>query len=400
MRILVLSWEYPPHIVGGLGKHVADLVPALARLGVEVHVVTPTFGAGPYEELSQGISVHRTRIPLLASETHDFYTKALYTNSLLDATCERLHIQYGLFDLIHNHDWLTSFAAISLKRRYKTPMLATIHATERGRGRGHLYDEHSRRIDEAEWRLVYEAWRVICCAQYMAEEVRSYFGVPLDKADVIPNGVDASPFDALDGVDLSAFRGQYARPDEQIVLYVGRLVQEKGVEILIRAAPQVLREIPTARFVIAGKGPELEPLRQLVDELGLRSRILCPGFIDDGDRDRLYKVADCAVFPSLYEPFGIVALEAMAARTPVVVSEVGGLKEVVRHAETGITVYPGDPGSCAWGIVHTLQHPEWAKQRVANAYREVLTVFNWDTIAHQTLAVYERVLEERRKSDW
>ncbi|GAI01374.1 unnamed protein product [marine sediment metagenome] len=128
--------------------------------------------------------------------------------------------------------------------------------------------------------------------------------------------------------------------------------------------------------------------------------MLVPGFITDEDRDRLYRVADCAVFPSLYEPFGIVALEAMAARTPVVVSEVGGLREVVKHAETGITVYPNNPESCAWGILHTLQHPEWTRQRVENAYRMVLTRYNWDTIAGQTVDVYQRVIDERARTEW
>ena len=129
-------------------------------------------------------------------------------------------------------------------------------------------------------------------------------------------------------------------------------------------------------------------------------KVLLLGFISDEDRNLLYKVADCAVFPSLYEPFGIVALEAMAARTPVVVSEVGGLPEVVRHAETGITIYPGDVASCAWGIVHALQHPEWARMRAENAYRQVLTTFSWDTIAERTLRVYERIVAERAASDW
>lgn len=141
-------------------------------------------------------------------------------------------------------------------------------------------------------------------------------------------------------------------------------------------------------------------MRALVSSLGLEHKVTMPGFISTEDRNRLFKVADCAVFPSLYEPFGIVALEAMAARTPVVVSEIGGLKEVVKHGETGITIYPGDPASCAWGIVHTLQHPEWAAMRVENAFREVRTIYNWDVIAGQTEAVYRRVIAERAQTAW
>jgi len=168
----------------------------------------------------------------------------------------------------------------------------------------------------------------------------------------------------------------------------------------VRAIPLVLASVPEAKLVVAGKGPELDYIRQLAWDLDLSHKVLLPGFVSIEDRDRLYKVADCAVFPSLYEPFGIVALEAMAARTPVVVSEVGGLREVVRHGETGITIYPNDIESCAWGIVHTLQHPEWARMRVENAYREVLTVYNWDTIAASTIGVYERVVKERAATEW
>jgi len=170
--------------------------------------------------------------------------------------------------------------------------------------------------------------------------------------------------------------------------------------VLVRAALGVLAEVPQVRFIIAGKGPELQRIRQLVKRMGLSDRVLVPGFISDQDRDRLYKLADCAVFPSLYEPFGIVALEAMAARAPVVVSEVGGLREVVTHGETGITIYPDNPESCAWGIVHTLQHPEWTRQRVENAYQMVLTTYNWDTIAAQTVGVYQRIIEERARAEW
>ena len=207
-------------------------------------------------------------------------------------------------------------------------------------------------------------------------------------------------FDALEGVDLAEFRSHYALPEEKIVFHVGRIVYEKGIETLIRSVPIVLAHVPEAKFIIAGRGPELEAMRALVASMHLEHKVLLLGFVSTEDRNRLFKVADCAVFPSLYEPFGIVALEGMAARVPVVVSEVGGLKEVVTHGETGITVYPGDPASCAWGITHTLQHPEWAAMRVRNAFHQVRTVFNWDVIAGQTEAVYRKVVAERALTDW
>lgn len=399
MRVLMLSWEYPPHVVGGLGKHVAELLPAQAGLGLEVHLVAPRFAGGESRERIGPAVVHRVE-PAAQGEAN-FYTFAWQTNLMLEEYASRLWSELGGFDIIHAHDWLVAFSACALKRVYHAPLVATIHATERGRGRGELHGDQSRAINDVEWWLTYEAWRVICCSQYMAEEVRGYFGTPADKIDVIPNGVDPTPFQRWEGADLSAFRAMYALPEEKIVFYVGRIVYEKGLETLVRAVPLVLKDFPLAKFVIAGTGPHLEPAQRLAWELGVGPKVLFTGRISDDDRNRLFKVADCAVFPSLYEPFGIVALEAMAAKCPVVVSEVGGLKEVVRHAETGITVYPGNPESVAWGILHTLQHPEWTRLRVENAYHTVLEEYNWPRIAGLTMGVYQRVVEERRRvTDW
>ncbi|MHB0856323.1 MAG: glycosyltransferase family 4 protein [Anaerolineae bacterium] len=398
MRVLMFSWEYPPYVVGGLGAHVDGLLPALTDRGVEVHLLTPRFGGGERVERVGRSTIHRIDTPSPSGDT--FFADARRTNQALERAALSILSSHGPFDLIHNHDWLTSFAAIDLKLKHKLPLVATIHATERGRGRGSLNGEQPQRINDTEWRLTYEAWRVICCSRYMTEEVLAYFGTPEDKMDVIPNGIDTHRFDAPLQEDLVAFRAGYAEPDEKLVLYVGRIVHEKGVEVLVRAAPRVLAEEPRTRFVIAGKGPDFQHIQDLVEETGLSERVLLPGFVSDEDRDRLLVAADCAVFPSLYEPFGIVALEAMAAHTPLVVSEVGGFREFVQHGETGVTVYPNNPDSCAWGILHTLQYPEWAQMRVENAHDMVCRIYNWDTIAAQTRDVYARVIAERQRTDW
>jgi glycogen synthase len=398
MRILMFSWEYPPYVVGGLGKHVAELLPVLGNLpGLDVHLITPRWGGGPLQEREGQATVHRVEPPLAEG---DLNTSAWQTNLRLEEYARHLWQQSGPFDLIHVHDWLVAFVGAAFKRSYKVPLLSTIHATELGRGRGHLASDQARAIHQVEWWLTYESWRVIACSEYMAEEIHDYFQCGRDKIDIIPNGVDTQRFDRLEGEDLGHFLNMYALPWEQIVFSVGRVVYEKGLQVLVHALPLVLAQQPSARFVVAGKGPELESLRSLAWSLDAGEKILFTGFISDEDRDKLFKVAACAVFPSLYEPFGIVALEAMAAKCPVVVSEVGGLKDVVQHAETGITVYPDDPGSLAWGIVHTLQYPQWSAARVANAYRVVREWYNWDRIAQLTADVYHRVVAERTITDW
>ncbi|NLF11731.1 MAG: glycosyltransferase family 4 protein [Anaerolineaceae bacterium] len=399
MRVLMFSWEYPPHVVGGLGKHVAEILPPLGNLeNLEVHLVAPRWGGGAARETVGGATVHRVDPPITEG---DFYTGAWQTNLRLEEYGRTLWQESGPFDLIHVHDWLVAFVGAAFKRNYAVPLVSTIHATEQGRGRGSLGSDQARAIHHVEWWLTYESWRVIACSEYMADEIVDYFSCPRDKIDVIPNGVDTERFDRLDGLqDLALFRNMYALPFEQIVFSVGRIVYEKGLHLLIDAMPAILAQHPTAKIVIAGKGPELDALRSQAWRVGVGEKILLTGFITDEDRDKLFKIANCAVFPSIYEPFGIVALEAMAARCPVVVTEVGGLKDVVLHNETGIVVYPNNPDSLAWGVVHTLKHPEWSRNRVANAYEVVRTRYNWEHIARDTARVYRQVVAERAVSNW
>jgi glycogen(starch) synthase len=398
MRVLMFSWEYPPHVVGGLGKHVAELIPALGTLtDLDVDLVTPRLRGGEQLEQVGRVTIHRVDPPPTEG---DFYTSAWQTNLRLEEYANELCDETGAFDLIHVHDWLVAFVGAAFKRSYETPLLSTIHATERGRGRGTLGSEQARAINHVEWWLTYESWRIIACSEYMRNEIANYFQCPRDKIDVVPNGVDTSRFDELDGKDFTPFRNMYALPAEQIVFSVGRVVFEKGLHILIKAMPAILAQEPSVKVVIAGKGPELESLRSLAWSLGVGEKVLLTGFITDEDRDKLFKIASCAVFPSLYEPFGIVALEAMAAKCPVVVSEVGGLRDVVQHGETGITVYSDDPASLAWGILHTLQHPEWAARRVENAYKAVREEYNWERIARRTAEIYTQVVDEAALADW
>jgi glycosyltransferase involved in cell wall biosynthesis len=188
-------------------------------------------------------------------------------------------------------------------------------------------------------------------------------------------------------------------PEEKIVLYVGRLVYEKGIHILINAVPKILSKV-NAKFIIVGSGYMKEQLLNIVRSMGLEHKVLFEGFVDEDSLIKLQKVADVSVVPSLFEPFGIVALEAMAAKSPVVVSDTGGLSEIIEHDITGVKVYPNNPESLAWGINKILLDPAFAQKVRENAYHTVLEKYDWGTIAKQTKRIYENVLGEYSKSFW
>lgn len=399
MRVLIVSWEYSPHVVGGLGKHIIDLAPELARQGIEVHVVTPLLRGGEKREVTaDGVRVYRIEPPHM--DAYGFVSYVQHANGLMEYAARALYSEVGPFDLIHAHDWLAAHASVSLKHAWRRPLVATIHATERGRQGGYIGGGHAQQVNHIEWWLTYESWRVVACSEFMAAQINNYFGTPFDKIDVVPNGVYVNPDPFAGDDERLTFRRRYAQDDEPLVFYVGRLVYEKGLQVLLDSWPRVQEVFPHAQLVIAGTGAYLDTLKHHAWSMGIGSSVNFAGFISDEERDKLYHCADVAAFPSLYEPFGIVALEAMAACCPVVVAEVGGLTEVVKLHETGLTVHPNDPGSLAWGILHTLQHPEWARARAANALKVARDVFNWRQIATETAQVYQRALNAWSGDTW
>jgi glycosyltransferase involved in cell wall biosynthesis len=214
---------------------------------------------------------------------------------------------------------------------------------------------------------------------------------------MIPNGVDVSEF--VGTFNKETFRKLYALPGEKIVLSVGRLVYEKGASLLVEAMPRILGRID-AKFLFVGEGYMKEQLRSRAQELGVGSKAYFTGYIDDKTLRQLYRIADVCAFPSLYEPFGIVALEAMAARVPVVVSDTGGLSEIVDHDKTGVKVYVNNVDSLAWGIVKVLTDSRYANYLRTNASRRILELYSWHQIAVRTKKVYERILKEYEEGDW
>ena len=400
MRVIMLSWEYPPRIVGGISPHVHDLSEELSRQGVEVHVVTKETPNAPDEEVeSSGVHVHRVH---LNEKPNDFVHEIQLLNQATDVRVRRLLEDWrpgGLPTIFHAHDWLSLDAARALKYEYKLPFVATVHATESGR-HGGIFNETSRYIHDQEYWLTYEAWRIIVCSEFMKGEVARLFNSPSDKIDVVYNGVKAETFDfAWPDPEREKLRAKYALPHEKLVIFVGRFVREKGIQVLLNSANSILAQEPDAKFLIVGGGNR-DKFERFTEWVGLKDKVAFTGFMSGRSLHQLYRIADVAVFPSLYEPFGIVALEAMAAGAAVVASDAGGLREVVLHDQTGTLCYAGDPASLAWAVLRVLQNPERA-QRLAQAAKERLTRdFGWKGIAEQTMAIYQRVWGEFLESYW
>ncbi|VEP16871.1 Glycosyl transferase group 1 [Hyella patelloides LEGE 07179] len=395
MKVLVLAWEFPPRLVGGIARHVAELYPEIVKLNHKVHLITVEFGDAPKYEIVEGIHLHR--VPVATGS--DFFHWVANMNHSMGNYGEKLIKEEGGFDLIHAHDWLVGDAAIALKHTFKIPLIATIHATECGRNNG-IYQAEQQYIDGKEKSLVHNAWRVIVCSQYMRYEVERALHSPWDKIDVVYNGIRPEKKTHPTNFDPVAFRRRFAHDDERIIYYVGRMAYEKGVFVLLNAAPRILWEMGgKVKFVIIGGG-NIDSLKQQAETLGIWERCYFTGFMADEELDLFQTIADCAVFPSLYEPFGIVALESFAARVPVVVSNTGGLSEVVQHNKTGVVTYANNADSLAWGILKVLKNPDYAQWLVDNAYNSLATRFSWDKLAQQTIAIYGKVVRERSLINW
>jgi glycosyltransferase involved in cell wall biosynthesis len=394
---MMLSWEFPPRVIGGISPHVFFLSKSLAKKGVKVHVVTCDFPGAPAHEVIEGVEVHR--IDSYKNPAPDFATWVYLMN--LNMQKEAAAIVNKLankIDVFHAHDWLVATSGIGLKHVFRKPLLVTIHSTEIGRRDG-IHTDTEKMINETEAWLTYEAWKVICCSDYMVSHVRWAFGLPEDKLVMTPNGVNTNIYKRIEKEDHESFRTKFALPEERIVLYVGRLVYEKGIHVLINAVPKVLQKV-NAKFIIVGSGYMKEQLLNIVRSMKLEHKVLFAGFVDDKTLLRLQKCADVSVVPSLFEPFGIVALEAMAAKSPVAVSDTGGLSEIVDHDLTGFKAYPNNPDSLAWGITKILLDENYKNHIVGNAYRKVQEKFNWEKIAQQTKRIYKTVLGEYSKSFW
>jgi glycosyltransferase involved in cell wall biosynthesis len=232
----------------------------------------------------------------------------------------------------------------------------------------------------------------------MEREIREIFSVPEDKLFTIPNGVELNNLN----IDFNEeqFRSNYAMPNEKIVFFLGRHVYEKGIQLLVEAAPDIVNSYSKVKFIIAGEGPMTNELKEKVKLLGLDHKFLFIGYIEELTKNKLLKCADAAVFPSLYEPFGIAALEAMAAGCPVVVSDVGGLSEIVKHEVNGLKAAVGSKDSLRDNIVRLLTDESFKEKMDENLIKETLSCYSWDKIAVKTLELYGKVMEEAEGTEY
>lgn len=388
-NVFMLAWEYPPKNVGGLSRAVYDLSRALARQGECVHVITTAHFGAPYFEVMDGVYVHR--LPVLCSGDTDFYHWTFEMNLAMVDHLVRWRENGGRIDLLHAHDWMVAHAAREIKHSYGVPLVATIHATEWGRNQGQLHTPLSQSIHGLEWMLTYEAYKVFVCSDYMKKELETVLHVPADHIQVFPNGVASEELlpeqsDYIRREKSRSAKAKFAAPEESIVFCIGRLVHEKGIQTLIDAAPAILSEAPNTCFLIAGAGPMQEELMAKASHLGDRVRFM--GFVDTEEREELYAAADLCVVPSYYEPFGIVALEAMKHRKPLVVSDTGGLAEIVEYGIDGYKALPGHVDSLAWHITELLKNPGLGRSMADRAYTKLKTLYSWDTIASGVRDIY------------
>lgn len=373
--VLMLSWEYPPNIVGGLAIHVAGLSRALARRGqLRVTVLTP--GVGGVTHLEQEDRVRIVRLGRNPFEHLPPVKAAVEMNQAFLDVAEGL---VGPDTVVHAHDWMTAQAGCALAVRHHLPLVATFHSSERGRSE-HFFKppRPDREIQALERKLFIGAWHRLAPSAAMAREIVADYGnLP---TSVVPNGID-----------LPRPR-KYADRVPGRILFVGRLVREKGVWHLLQALSRLHAVRPEAHLAIVGAGPERAALQREARRLGLETSVEFLGKLSPDDVALQREVAEVAVVPSVYEPFGLVALEALAWGVPLVASDVGGLREFTEGA--AVLVPPADAVALAQALMHILADPH-LRQDLARRGMERARGYTWDLCAERTEAFYRVVANER-----
>ena len=411
LRIAFFVWEYPPKLVGGLGTYAEYITREFVALGHDVTVFTLNSGDLKTREILKGVEVHRPKIadasnvfPMFVTDdlkkwgTNIRFFNDIFISNVLSAT----KLINGLikkegdhFDVVCIHDWLSSISGIITKNETKVPVVFHVHSTEWGRsgGRG------SKVVSYLESATAEATDRIITVSHAMQEDLARH-GWPKSKISVVWNGVDPeryNPRKCKKG-DVKKIRHKYGIHDDECMLFfLGRLTWVKGVRNLVQAMPLILEECPKTKLVILGKGEEQTDIVETARRLEIEDNVVCHfEFVPEDERILHYAASDICIFPSTYEPFGIVSLEAMSMAKPIVVGAQGvvGFREQVLSSgpeQNGIHVNGRDPADIAWGIKQVLKDPKKAKKWGANGRKRVLRYFTWTKAAEQTLEIYKTV---------
>jgi glycosyltransferase involved in cell wall biosynthesis len=415
MKLAVLVYEYPPKIVGGLGTYAAEITRKFVLMDNDVTVFTMNDDAGslPTREIWRGIEIHRPQhidisdsLPDVVAEDirkwgrgiHLFSKIMVYNYLSASKLVNELIRKEGIkYDIIVAHDWLSAIGGMTVKREIGLPFAFHVHSTEKGRTLGN----GSEVVSNIELHAGNTADLVVTVSYAMKDEL-SNLGFPKEKIQVSYNGVDPQKYDPeeVTAEQIQRVRAYYGiKDDEFMILFIGRLVGIKGVDKLIMALPKILQKTPKAKLVIVGLGDLQEYLGNLVKTMRLDNSVKFRfEFVPEEERILHYAACDVAVFPSLYEPFGIVVLEAMSMAKPVVVGGAGvsGMREIViacGEEQCGYHVNPADPTDIAWGINSTLENRDKMRWLGQNGRRRVLSEFTWEKIAEKTLALYQQILK-------
>jgi glycogen(starch) synthase len=390
MRVLLISWEYPPVIEGGLARHVRKLSEQLVARGVEVHVLTRGGGHLPAQEDRHGVIVHRLREPPFPKDPTAFVRWVSSMNTDMRARAGELCETYD-FDLVHSHDWLVAAGAERTARRFGLPWVTTVHATEFGRHQGWVQTYPQSRIHAAEGGMIRRADHVITVSEFMGRHVTGVFGVEPSHVTVIPNGIDPADLVPVED-DLPVLRERFAAPGERLVLLVGRLVYEKGFHVALDALAPVIRARRDVRFVVAGTGTAEEELKRQARRLRLMRAGTFLGWVGDDMLHSLYRIADLCIVPSIYEPFGLVALEAMASGCLCIVADTGGLREVVPDDGSVGHRFRSTDVDALRTVVEQVLGDDDARATAVAAAREHVLSFDWAEVGRRTQSVYNAVV--------
>lgn len=385
MRVLLVSWEYPPHVVSGVSTHVRGLAQALAASGHDVAVFTTSSPDVPDESDDHGVRVRRAAIGLPWIDDTDVVASTASANHHLVTLLGDLdHLDGWRPDVVHGHDWTTGWAAHTIARVTRSPLVMTMHGTEHSRHSGHVPPGEPSNVHAVENWLAWVADLVVCNSRFMRNDVIDAFEIDPARVRLIPSGIDADSW--------------AAPPDtirQPLVMAWGRVLYEKGFQVIAQAMGRLRGQVTDLSAVIAGRGPYLAELQSQIDVEGVNDLVQLAGFVPDAELRATLHRAGCVVIPSLYEPFGVVALEALAAGAPVIAADTGGLHEILADTGAALLFEPGNDAQLADAIARVLTDPSLATALTTRASDLVRDTFSWDAVAARTVDTYLQVINDR-----